>query len=151
MPSNNSHDLTRLKIRIYPWQFKQLNIGSRAMNIQLTDVLTAHIVVPFAALVLDYLTRGKGVLECLKRSGPDLCLFGLGSTGLVFIDPKVMAAFPLPQPYLVLVVLLILSFRQLCFRLETKPLSAWSALPSCAFGLSSIAIVSSILYYSYTR
>jgi hypothetical protein len=119
-------------------------------NDQLKIVLAAHVLVPLMALILDYFHRGKGVLDCMDRSGPDLCLIGLGGSGVLFIDPRIVLVFH-PPVYLIIVLFLILIFRQICFLMHKDPLVKWRALCSCAIGLSSITVVSSILYFAYTR
>jgi hypothetical protein len=124
------------------------------MPVQLTTVLITTIGVPFLVLVSDYINNSQGASleETFLRAGPDLCLVGLGSSGSVFIDPKIIAAFDIPAPLVLIVVLItILIFRGLCRRLVSPPHSTLKAFGSCVCGIASIAIISCIIYYGYTR
>ena len=87
----------------------------------------------------------------MRDSGPDLCLLGLGSVGLVFLDPRVAQAFRLP-PQLsgMLLVLIIFGLRAICFRLQKRPQTTFVAVVTMILGLASISIVSSILVYRYS-
>jgi hypothetical protein len=136
-----------------------------AINIprELYTPLVATIGVPFIALLFDYIFRWTPILETMRRAGPDFCILGLGSSGAVFIDKRVIETLPkliaLPVTLdLVIVVFLILSFRQIAFRLtqqrtegQEDPTSlAVRAISSCAFGLASIILITVILYVGYT-
>ena len=124
------------------------------MPVQLTTVLITTIGVPFLVLVLDYVynSQGASIMDTLLRAGPDLCLVGLGSSGSVFIDPKVIKAFSIPpQLILIVVLIVILILRGICRKLGSTPHSTLRAFGSCALGIASIAIISCIIYYGYTR
>jgi hypothetical protein len=122
------------------------------MTAQLITVLIITIVIPLLVLISEYINYSDSMRDTFLRAGPDLCLVGLGSSGSVFIDPKVIGAFPVPSVVVLLVVLLvILIFRGLCRKLVSPPHSWRKAIGSCAFGIASIAILSCIIYYGYTR
>jgi hypothetical protein len=132
------------------------------------DLITpfvAVIIVPFSALMLDYLFRWTPILETMKRAGPDFSIMGLGSVGAIFIDKRATDALTslttLPvQLNLFLVALMILVFRQISFKIaegrvlqdgSQADVSAFRAVSSCAFGLASIILVSAILYVGYSQ
>ena len=127
--------------------------------------------VPFVVLVLDYIFRWLPILETLRRAGPDFCVMGLGSSGAIFVDKRVIDTLTklttLPvQLNMVFVLLIIIAFRQIAFKLtekDNKPgqvqgqekervnqRSLFLAVSSCAFGMASILLITSILYVSYT-
>jgi hypothetical protein len=101
--------------------------------------------------MVDYIYRtGTGLNETMRGAGPDLCLFGLGAVGSIFLDPKVATTFFIP-PQLggPLVVFIIFALRGICFRLQERPTTTVLAVGTMIIGLASICIVGSILIYSY--
>ena len=131
---------------------------------ELYTPFVAMLGLPFAALVFDYVFRWPPILETLRRAGPDFCIMGLGSCGAVFIDKRVIDTLTrltfLPvQLSMLFVVLVILAFRQISFKLTEEKkaegqrdttLSPFRAISSCAFGLASIILITAILYVGYT-
>lgn len=140
-----------------------VNRLSPNMPRELYTPLVAILGVPFLVLLFDYIFRWPPILDTLRRAGPDFCILGLGSCGAVFIDKKVIESLtrrmPLPVELdMIIIVLVILAFRQIAFRLteqksenqESATLSAVRAISSCAFGLASVILISVILYVGYT-
>lgn len=126
--------------------------------------LAAVVGLPFLVLVVDYVFRWLPVLEALRRSGPDFCIMGLGSSGAVFIDQKVIDTLrrvthvPI-QLDMVFLVIVILIFRQISFKLTEATKGAgkddhsfsvvFRSISSCAFGLASVILVAATLYLGY--
>jgi hypothetical protein len=120
---------------------------------ELITLLSATFGIPLVMLVLDYVYRRPLVQEALLKSGPDLCLFSLGSSGVVFIDPRVATAFSwLPLTHvLIFVIVAILVLRQTCHSLNDGTPSMTKAVASCCLGLASVTLMSAILYIAYTH
>jgi hypothetical protein len=112
----------------------------------------AVVVVPLLVLVMDYMYRpAGGILDTLSRTGSDLCLVGLGASGPMSVDPKVLTEGPLPVAQLMVVmILMIVIFRGLCLKLALKA-TTFRAIASCTLGLASITTIFAILYLSYRR
>jgi hypothetical protein len=107
--------------------------------------------VPILFLVLEYVYQtDTTLLAVFQKSGPDLCLIGLGSSGSVFIDPRVISSFRLPsQLCLIIVIVVILILRRISVRVESEPQTWRRAITSSALGLGSIAMVLCVLMYGY--
>jgi hypothetical protein len=120
---------------------------------ELIALLSATFGIPLVMLVLDYVHRRPIVQEAMLKSGPDLCLFSSGSSGVVFIDPRVATAFSwLPLTHvLIFVIVIILVLRQTCHFLNDGTQSMIKAVISCCLGLGSVTLMSTILYIAYTR
>lgn len=115
-------------------------------------IILATFGVPFLILVFDNVRRGGTALDVMRRSGRDLSLVGLGSSGAVFVNPKATAAFPIPSTLVVVLVLATLfTLHQWCANVNERPPSRWNAVSSCGFGMASVAIVLCVLAYGYVR
>jgi hypothetical protein len=116
--------------------------------------LLSILVLPIIILVANYLLTSDPMDDVLKRSGPDLCLIGLGASGSVFLDPKVSAAYALPPQLLLMVIMgIILILRGACSRVLTRGGTAPTIRPgwSVGFGMASICLVFGVLTYGYFK
>jgi hypothetical protein len=113
--------------------------------------LCVAFVVPLLVLFTDYLFRADlNLEELLRKAGADLCLLGLGSSGAVFIEPRVSAAFGLAASLIQLLsVLFVFLFRALCLRIERGDILAKCKYANLYFGVASICMMGGILIYSY--
>jgi hypothetical protein len=128
--------------------------------------LLSILVLPIIILVANYLLDSDPMDEVLKRSGPDLCLIGLGASGSVFLDAKVAAAYALPPQLLLMVIMgIILILRGACSRIlgRTKSSTApgggggpsatqpgWAGW-SVGLGTASVFLVFGVLTYGYFK
>src|SRR5258708_29767997 len=88
----------------------------------LVTVVVVIIVIPFFALVVDYMGRvNTRIQELVPKAGADLCLLGLGSSGAVFIEPRVSLAFGARTSLIeVIVIFTIFFLRFFCLRIEQQ-------------------------------
>jgi hypothetical protein len=117
----------------------------------LGTVLVVTIVVPLFALVVDNMARVNTKLEELvPKAGADLCLLGLGSSGAVFIEPRVEVAFGTRSSLVEVIVLFAIFFlRFFCLRIEQKEFLKQRKYAGLVPGVGSVFIVGAILLYSY--
>jgi hypothetical protein len=117
----------------------------------LVTVLVVIIVIPLFALVVDYMARvNTRIHELVRKAGADLCLLGLGSSGAVFIEPRVSIAFGARTSLIeVIVIFAIFFLRFFCLRIEQQQFFANREYAGLVPGVGSVFIVGAILLYSY--
>ncbi|GAC1627333.1 MAG: hypothetical protein NVS9B13_24330 [Candidatus Acidiferrum sp.] len=117
----------------------------------LLTALFTTLLIPLLALAVDYMARvNTKIGELTLKAGPDLCLIGLGSSGAVFIEPKVSSAFGAKTSMIELVVVFTIFFlRALCLRIEQKQFFANKEYANLFPGVAAIFVVGAILIYSH--
>jgi hypothetical protein len=121
------------------------------VNNDFITVVIANLGVPIFFLAVEYAYRPDGTfVAVIQRSGPDLCLIGLGTSGSVFINPRVTSSFPVPsQLGLIILIVVILLLRRACYAVQADPPHWLKALVSLSLGIGSITLVFFVLMYGY--
>ncbi len=121
------------------------------MPLDFITVVSAVLGIPIVFLIYEYVSRpNETLVGVFQKSGPDFCLVGLGSSGSVFIDPRVTSSFRLaPQICLIFAIAAILILRSVCYKVQVTPPQWKSAFASLGLGLGSLGVVFGILVYAY--
>jgi len=121
---------------------------------ELAVAIFATLLLPLAILTLDYYIRAKvndaGFQELVRTCGPDCCILSLGSTGAIFLDPRVSALHGKTLPIVIIVLFVFLIFMRIaCINKATKTETTGVPPENLRYGVFSILAVSFVICIGY--
>jgi len=119
---------------------------------ELFVALAATLILPLAVLALDYYIRstieGGTYADLLKQSGPDCVVLSFGTTGAIFVDPRVSSVDGIRSPlFIIFLVIFLVWMRVAC--IKARGHTAEDRRSSLRYGVSSLLAIFFVMTFGY--